>query len=163
MRLPEKPACHRSLEYDGLWAVDVDRQQQQISRAGNVGECLANLGQCHDATGMLVIVEQPRKRQPAKARIGAGEEFARPDRGLDGAEPQSLGLALLSAELAGGIYADLHAAVGGLLQLRLVDLDEFVLHVVDRLGREFHRDLLRVRWRGGKGGRDRGGCGDTPA
>jgi hypothetical protein len=112
---------------------------------------------------MLVVVEQPRKRQPAKARIGAGEEFTRSDRGLDGAEPQSLGLALLSPELAGGIYPDLHAAVGGLLQLRLVDLDEFVLHVVDRLGREFHRDLLRLRWRGGKSGRDRDGCGDTPA
>jgi hypothetical protein len=38
-----------------------------------------------------------------------------------------------------------------------------VLHVVDRLGREFHRDLLRLRWRGGKSGRDRDGCGDTPA
>jgi hypothetical protein len=112
---------------------------------------------------MLVVVEQPRKREPAEARIGAGEQLARPDRGLDGAEPQSFGLALLAAELARGIDADLDAAVGGLLQLRLVDLNEFVLHIVDGLGREFHRDLLRLRWGSGKGSRHCGCCCNTPA
>ena len=116
----------------------------RLRETGDVGERLANCGHRHDATGVIVVVEQPGQRQSAEARIGAGEELARSDRGLDGAEPQPFSLALLAAELARGKDADLHAAVGGLLQLGLVDLDEFVLHVVDGLGREFHRDLLRL-------------------
>src|SRR5262249_25300250 len=42
------------------------------------------------------------------------------------------------------------AAIGGLLQLGLVDLHELVLEVVERLRRELHGELLRAHRRGGE-------------
>jgi len=54
---------------------------------------------------------------------------------------------LRTAELARGIDLDLDAVVGGLLQLRFVHLDVFMLHVVEGLGRELHGEVLRPRRR----------------
>ena len=98
----------------------------------------------------------PDKRRDLKARIGAHEQLDRPDGGVDRAEPQPLGLTLRAAELACGIDFHLDAIVGRLLQLRLVNLDVFVLHVVDCLGRELHREILRPR----RAGSEKETCND---
>jgi hypothetical protein len=71
------------------------------------------------------------------------------DRRFDRAEAQSLHLALRAAQLGRRIDLDPDAVAGGLLQLRLVDLDVLVLHVIDGLRRKLHDEVLRLRASGG--------------
>ena len=97
---------------------------------------------------VLAVLEQAGHGQHLEAPVGADEQFGRPDRRLDGAEPQAFGLARRAAKLAGRIDLDLDAAVGDLLQLVLVELHVLVLHVVDGQRRELHGDCLRVRQAG---------------
>ena len=100
----------------------------------------------HAAQVIAALVEAGQRRH-LEALIGADEQLGRPDGRLDGAEPQPLGLARRAAELARRIDLDLDAVVGRLLQLGLVDLDVFMLHVVEGLGRELHGEFLRPRRR----------------
>ena len=94
---------------------------------------------------MRPVLVEPCERRHLQALVGADEQLDRADRGLDRPEPQAFGLALGAAELARRIDLDLDAVVRGLFQLGLVDLDVFVLHVVERLGRELHGEVLRPR------------------
>src|SRR5262249_19830964 len=63
---------------------------------------------------------------------------------FDSAEPQAFRLALRAAELARGIDVHADPVVGRLLQFDFIEFDEFVLHVVDGLGGEFHYEFVRA-------------------
>src|SRR5262249_49501478 len=111
----------------------------------DVEDRLAELRHLGELAQLVAALVEASERRNLKARICADEQLHWSDGGLDGAKTKPFRLTLRAAELARGIDADGDAVVGGLLQLRLEYLDVFMLHVVERLGRELHSVLLRPR------------------
>ena len=147
MRLPEKSRDlgDRGFEHERLHVVREQTQPDHAARRRHVVDFLAERRHIDHAAQMVAVLVEAGERRHLEALIGADEQLHRPDGGFDGAEPQALGLTLRAAELACGIDPDLDAAVGGLFQLGLVDLDILMLHVVEGLGRELHGEFLRPR------------------
>src|SRR5205085_845870 len=93
---------------------------------------------------VIEILEQARHRQRLEARIDADKKLGRSGGGFDGSQPQDFRLTLRAAELARWVDIEADADVCGLLQLGLVDLDEFVLDIIDGLRGKFHHEFLRA-------------------
>ena len=104
----------------------------------------------HGRRGVIVVLEQHRRAEDAKARIDADVEVGRPDIGFDRAELQPVDHARDRSELAARIDADLDPPAGGLLDGLLVELDVLVLRFVERGGPEFHHEIGRRRGDGVK-------------
>jgi hypothetical protein len=130
-----------------LLIIDVERLQQDAARSGETGDRLAVRRRVDHLAGMIVVLEQTGQRRHLETRVGAEEQFGGADRRFYSAEPQPFGLTRRAAELPGRIDFDFDLAAGRLLQFLFVDLDVFVLHIVERQRREFHHHL-RLRWTG---------------
>jgi hypothetical protein len=94
---------------------------------------------------IVAIAKQDRRAEHAVALVDADVEIGRADEAFDGPELQPFDLPGDRPELALRIDLDLDASAAALLDLLLVDLDVFVLRLVDGRGAEFHREGLRVQ------------------
>ena len=117
----------------------------------------------HRRSGIGVVTEQHRRREHAEARIDADEEIDRADIALDGAELHALDLGRDRPKLARRVDLHLDTAVGSLLDLLLVELDELVLGLIDRRGAEFQDEVGGGRRNGQRDRAERQGGGERQA